>query len=106
MGRAARRIPERLPEKLLLIRKDLGFSQQEMAERLSEYTKVTKSQVSKYEQGKQEPQLHMLLKYARLGGVSTDILIDDSSILPADRFPDYNRPTLFDDVFKIKKGSK
>jgi hypothetical protein len=38
--------------------------------------------VSGYETGKQEPDLIILLRYARLAGVSTDVLIDDGLKLP------------------------
>jgi transcriptional regulator with XRE-family HTH domain len=40
------------------------------------------SSISLYEQGKREPPLLVLLKYARLAGVSTDVLIDDKLKLP------------------------
>ncbi|MGI8838842.1 MAG: hypothetical protein ACR2H4_19710 [Pyrinomonadaceae bacterium] len=38
--------------------------------------------ISKFEHGKAEPSLVVLLKYARLAGTSTDILIDDKQTLP------------------------
>ncbi len=38
--------------------------------------------ISGYETGKREPPLPVLLKYARLAGVSTDVLIDDKLKLP------------------------
>ena len=38
--------------------------------------------VSRYEHGKIKPSLIVLLEYARLAGVSTDILIDDKQKLP------------------------
>jgi len=40
------------------------------------------SGISEYERGKREPPLLVLLKYARLAGVSTDVLIDDKLKLP------------------------
>ena len=40
------------------------------------------SSISEYETGKREPPLLVLLKYARLAGVSTDVLIDDKTPLP------------------------
>jgi hypothetical protein len=35
------------------------------------------SQISQFENGNREPPLMLLLAYARLAGVSTDVLIDD-----------------------------
>jgi transcriptional regulator with XRE-family HTH domain len=35
------------------------------------------SQISNFEQGKREPSAMLLLAYARLMGISTDVLIDD-----------------------------
>jgi len=35
------------------------------------------SQISNFEQGKREPPAMLLLAYARLMGISTDVLIDD-----------------------------
>jgi transcriptional regulator with XRE-family HTH domain len=41
-----------------------------------------RASVSGYELGKREPPLPVLLKYARLVGISTDVLIDDKLKLP------------------------
>ena len=89
MGRSARPRPERLAEKLLQIRQSLGLSQNEMLVALGLEEKVFRSAVSGYELGTREPSLLVLLKYARLAGVSTDVLIDDKMDLPK-RLP--NRP--------------
>ena len=77
MGRSARPRPERLAEKLLQIRQNLELSQNEMLVALGLEEKVFRSAVSGYELGTREPPLPVLLKYARLAGVSTDVLIDD-----------------------------
>ena len=77
MGRASREKPERLAEKLLQIRVDLGLSQNQMLEKLGLKEKVFRSAISGYELGTREPTLIILLKYARLAGISTDVLIDD-----------------------------
>jgi hypothetical protein len=42
--------------------------------------------IDNIERGVLEPPLHVLLAYARSFGISTDVLIDDESDLPA-RFP-------------------
>lgn len=82
MGRVSREKPKRLAEKLLQIRVDLGLSQNQMLERLGLNDRVFRSAVSGYELGTREPTLPILLKYARLAGISTDVLIDDELDLP------------------------
>jgi transcriptional regulator with XRE-family HTH domain len=82
MGKSARSRPDRLAEKLLQIRQGLGLSQNEMLVALGLGEKVFRSAVSGYELGTREPPLPVLLKYARLAGVSTDVLIDDGLDLP------------------------
>jgi transcriptional regulator with XRE-family HTH domain len=82
MGRAAREKPKRLAEKLLQIRLALDLSQDGMVVRLGLDEKLFRSSVSGYELGTREPSLPILLKYARLVGISTDVLIDDKLDLP------------------------
>lgn len=81
MGSKARPKPKYLGKKLRVLRTDvLGVSQTEMSKRLG--LKVDYSAVSQYELGTREPPLPILLKYARLVGISTDVLIDDKLDLP------------------------
>jgi transcriptional regulator with XRE-family HTH domain len=81
MGRSARAKPRRLGKKLRAIRVNiLGLSQTEMSKALD--LKVDYSAVSQYELGTREPSLLIVLKYARLAGISTDVLIDDKLDLP------------------------
>jgi transcriptional regulator with XRE-family HTH domain len=80
MGRSGRTRPKRLAKKLQAIRMQLGLSQTEMSKRLE--LRVHYSAVSNYELGTREPDLIILLRYARLAGVSTDVLIDDKLNLP------------------------
>lgn len=82
MGSARDPKPERLAEKLLQIRLALGLSQDGMLERLGLADKYFRSRISAYELGNREPHLPILLKYARLVGISTDVLIDDELDLP------------------------
>ena len=82
MGHARRR-PERLAEKLLQIREALGLSQTEMHKRLGVEDEILYTRISDYELDKAEPTLMILLQYARVAGVSTDVLIDDKADLPA-----------------------
>lgn len=77
-----RRTPKRLARKLLAIRQKLGMSQTEMAKRLN--LRGAYTAISGYERGAREPELPILLAYARLVGISTDILIDDKLNLPWD----------------------
>lgn len=81
MARGARLKPERLAEKLVQIRTTLGLSQNELIRKLD--VDLTQNRISEYETGKGEPPLPILLLYARLVGISTDVLIDDELDLPA-----------------------
>ena len=83
MGRSYRERPKRLGRKLALIRTRLGLTQPELIARLEvKGEPLYPSSISLYEQGKREPPLLVLLKYARLAEVSTDVLIDDKLNLP------------------------
>jgi transcriptional regulator with XRE-family HTH domain len=83
MGTKSRVKPERLPEKLLQIRLALSLSQTEMLYRLGVEDLISYKQISKYETGKGEPMLVILLRYARAAGIYVDVLIDDDLDLPA-----------------------
>lgn len=83
MGRSPRPKPARLPEKLLQIRLALGLSQNEMLVRLGLGEKLYRTAVSGYELGTSEPPLPVILSYARLAGICTDVLLDDELDLPA-----------------------
>ncbi len=87
MGRSRRPRPERLAEKLLQIRMQLGLTQEGIVERLA-YTRspLVPSQISEFERGLREPPVQVLLHYARMAGVPMEMLIDDGIDLP-DRFP-------------------
>ena len=83
MGRSSRPKPERLAAKLLRIRNALDLTQDEMLKRLA-YRKspLYASQISDFEQGKREPPVLVLLKYARVAGVPMELLVDDDLDLP------------------------
>ena len=83
MGRKPRVKPERLAEKLRTIRDALGLSQGELVRRLEAGDLIDAKHVSKFELGEREPSLIVLLRYARLAGVSMDVLADDEMDLPA-----------------------
>ena len=76
--------PNRLAEKLLQIRKALGLSQKEMAERLAERAavKITSKNISRYERDRSVPFIEVVLAYARLANVQIEQIVDDDVDLP------------------------
>ncbi len=82
MGRASKRTPARLAEKLLLIRLSLELSQNEMIRRLGLSDELLQASISGYELGTRIPPLHVLVLYADAAGVCTDVLIRDELDLP------------------------
>lgn len=82
MGRRARYIPVRLPEKLIQIRKALGLTQQEMLERLELPDEILQTSISQYERGKIEPPIFVLLRYADVANVWLEVLLRDQLDLP------------------------
>jgi transcriptional regulator with XRE-family HTH domain len=89
MGRGRRTQPKRLKGKLKSIRTRLGCTQQEMVELLKRHAPdefIDSGYISQFESGKREPALPVLLAYARLAAISTDVLIDDQTELP-ERLP-------------------
>lgn len=84
MGRASRHTPRLLGKKLELIRKGLGINTfEEMATRLDmKEVNLYRSTIYEYENNKREPPLIVLLRYARIAGVSVETLIDDELDLP------------------------
>ena len=78
----ARQKSERLPEKLRRVRLAFGLSQTAMLKRLNAEGMVVYNRISDYERGEREPPLPILLRYARVAGVPTEVLIDDQLDLP------------------------
>jgi transcriptional regulator with XRE-family HTH domain len=83
MGRSNRPRPARLGEKLRFIRASLDLTLEQMIGQLG-YTDspLYPTNISAMERGEREPPLSLLLAYARLVGISTDLLIDDKLSLP------------------------
>ena len=75
MGHRSRPKPKHLAAKLLAIRQRLEFTQFEMARLLK--LQIAAARVSEYEHGTREPNLLVLLAYARAGDVPVERLIDD-----------------------------
>jgi len=72
-----RPIPKRLGEKLRAIREHKGWTLDQMAEAVGKTGASRRARVYEWEMGLRQPDLPTLLAYARLVGVSTDVLIDD-----------------------------
>lgn len=78
MGRAKKVTPKHLSKKLTAIRKNLGLTYEELITRLDcPEIPLYRASISQYESGKIEPPLPVLLRYAKLVNISTDVLIDD-----------------------------
>lgn len=76
---AKRRAPKKLGKKLRQIRVKAGLSQTELVKALKYRPgPLRASEISRFENGQREPDLMLLLAYARLGKVSVESLIDDS----------------------------
>jgi len=82
MGKAARPKPARLAEKLLGVRNALELSQGGILAALGIAEEGYRNYISDFENGKREPPLPVLLKYAEIAGVCVDVLINDELDLP------------------------
>lgn len=88
MGSGKRIIPAKLGEKLKAIREKFGLTTEEMIIKLDcPEVPLHRASITQFEKNRREPQLIILLKYARLIGVSVDTLIDDEIKLPKNRKP-------------------
>jgi len=86
MGRKPRSKPQHLARKLLQIRTGLGYSQSEFRRLLKLEDLMEYKRISEFELGTAEPSLPVLLRYARVANISTDVIIDDELDLP-DKLP-------------------
>ena len=82
MGRRARFIPTRLPEKLIYIRKALGLTQHQLLKKLNLPDEILQTSISQYERGKIEPPIFVLLRYAEIANVWLEALVRDELNLP------------------------
>jgi transcriptional regulator with XRE-family HTH domain len=78
----ARRNPERLAEKLLVIRRELNLSQRGLIRRMGLEDILTQAEISMFESGRRVPSLLVLHEYAELAGVWMDVLVVDAVDLP------------------------
>jgi transcriptional regulator with XRE-family HTH domain len=83
MGTSRRPRPARLAEKLLQIRTSLGITQAEMFERLGDTgTRLYVGHIDDYEKDRRVPTLQVVLAYARVSGLSMEMIVDDNLDLP------------------------
>lgn len=61
-------------DKLIKLRKRVGYSQEELAEKMG----VTRQSVSKWESAQSIPDIEKIIKISELFGVSTDYLLMDN----------------------------
>jgi transcriptional regulator with XRE-family HTH domain len=64
-------------DKLIVLRKKMGLSQEELADRLD----VSRQAVSKWESGQTTPDLEKIIKLSSLFNVSTDYLLKDEIVI-------------------------
>jgi transcriptional regulator with XRE-family HTH domain len=77
-GSRKRPVPKLLAKKLKLIRTRLGVGQKEMGQLLSSAQSAPDgAMVSRFERGEREPNLFVILEYARLAKINPALLIDD-----------------------------
>lgn len=80
-----KRSPRRLGKKLEYIRQNLGYSLEEMALAVGQAGVSKRARVYEWENGIRQPGLLQILAYAKLVGISTDTLLDDSVNLNIDK---------------------
>jgi transcriptional regulator with XRE-family HTH domain len=80
-----------LGEKLRQIRGAFNLTLEQIIEQLDyKDSPIYPTNISGMERGEREPPLLLLLAYARLAGISTDVLIDDEIDLPRN-LPDIHK---------------
>jgi len=77
MKKPSRTRSSQLAQKLLQIRTGLKLSQSELLDRLGFGDQLFRSNISQYERGTRIPSPVVILKYARLAGVSMEEIVDD-----------------------------
>lgn len=78
MGRQRRPQPKYLARKLRAIRETLEIGQAEMARQLGKVPgNPDGAMVSRFERGEREPNLFVIVAYARVAGINAQVIIDD-----------------------------
>lgn len=85
----SRLLPKKMGPKLKRIREELGLSQGAMLNRLGfgEEDGLFRSSISGYELGTRLPPHNVVLAYAKLANIYTDVLIDDDLNLSPENIP-------------------
>lgn len=85
----SRLLPQKMGPKLKRIRKELGLSQGGMLKKLGfdEDDGLFRSSISGYELGTRIPPHNVVLAYARLANIYTDVLLDDDLDLSPEEIP-------------------
>ncbi len=84
-------------EKLLLLRREKGYSQENLADMLD----VSRQSVSKWESGTAMPEIDKLVSIATIFGVSIDSLLRDDAV-PASRVPATADSSVVEELKEIK----
>ncbi len=106
MGKRSRPRPVNLAKKLLQIRQAYDLSQSGMISRLGLTNDLIQADISAFELGTREPALPHLLRYARVAGVSVEVLIDDELELPEKLAPDPMHGVIREKARKITSKTK
>jgi transcriptional regulator with XRE-family HTH domain len=92
--------------KLRQIRAKLNLTLEQMIEKLDyKDSPIYPTNISGMERGEREPPLLLLLTYARLVGISTDVLIDDKLELP-NELPNSSRHEGVSGRLPVKKSGR
>ncbi|MBQ8597032.1 MAG: helix-turn-helix transcriptional regulator [Lachnospiraceae bacterium] len=87
-----------LADKIILLRKKMGWSQEQLAEQLD----ISRQSVSKWESGASIPDLDKIIKLSKLLGVSTDYLLkDEIEEFQIEGTPEKEEDTTREDVHSI-----
>jgi len=77
-----RKKSERIAEKLLIIRTDLGLSQRGLIRAMGLEGELSQGEISMFESGRRIPSMLVLRKYAILGKTWIDYIVDDELDFP------------------------
>ena len=69
-----------LPKKLIAVRRQLGLTQTQMAERIG--LQVSPAHVEEFESGFTEPELNIILAYSEIAGIHMEVFANDNLELP------------------------
>ena len=91
-------LPMSFPERLSSLRKELGFTQQQMADKIGMHV----SQMKRYESGASQPTIEVFRRIALALNVSVDMLLFE----PNERGPDERLKLQFEAVSKLDEKER